>query len=204
MIETYASTLNYSVANNSGYIKTPNDVTNEFQLQGPVKLNLSGALILGRKAILSAEYNYSNYKATRLMSSDGDIQLYSTENDAMSTSMSDLGMLKVGAEFKVNDNFSIRGGYANSKKNSNSTAQKNMFKSTVRTDSEYFLHNSTNYFTAGFGYRESNWFVDVAIVNKIDDQSFYPYNSNKLAVVAQPASVITTNNNVLVSLGFKF
>ena len=201
--DTYNPTL--VVVTDSIFTSNPaNGATNDFQLQEPLKINLSGALILGKKAVLSVEYEYKNYTGTRLMDLNGDVNVYSAENDAMAAVLNNNGLLKVGAEFKLTNNFSIRGGYANSKAASKSTAEKFMPDNTVRTDTEYFLHNSTNYFTAGFGYRESNWFVDVAFVNKIVDQSFYPYNSNKLAVAVQPASLITTNNNVLVSLGFKF
>lgn len=201
--DTYSPALVFDT-DTFGISKPTSAATNDFQLQEPLKVNLSGALILGKKAIVSAEYEYKNYSGTRLMDVNGDVNVYSAENDAMATVMNNNGLLKVGAELKVTDNFSIRAGYANSKAASKSNAEKFMPLNTVRTDIEYFLHNNTNYFTTGFGYRESNWFVDVAFVNKVVDQSFYPYNSNKLEVAVQPASVITINNNVLVSLGFKF
>jgi len=41
-------------------------------------------------------------------------------------------------------------------------------------------------------------------MNKILDETFYPYNSNSLAIAVKPASVKTTNNNIVVTLGFKF
>ena len=202
--DTYRANIQYDT-DFSGTISTPSDMGyHDFQLQEPVKINLSGAIILGKKGVVSAEYEYKNYTGTRLMDVDGAVNSFTDENEAMASVMNNNGLLKLGAEFKLTDNFSIRGGYANSKAVSNSSAEKLMRYNTIRTDTEYFLHNSTNYMTAGFGYRESSWFLDVAFVNKIVDQSFYPYNSNKLSVAVQPASVITTNNNVLVSLGFKF
>jgi hypothetical protein len=72
-----------------------------------------------------------------------------------------------------------------------------------------FQHNSTNYLTAGFGYRESGWFIDFAYMNKIVDETFYPYNTSSIAetnpnLAVNPAKLSTKNNNIVVTLGFKF
>jgi len=134
------------------------------------------------------------------MSKDGDPQIYSAENQRMSTSLNDGNTIKIGGEYKLTNNFSLRAGYAISTSDTKSDAQKKMYKRTTRTDTEYFLHNGTNYLTAGFGYREANWFIDCAYVHKNLNESFMPYNSN----VVIPASVTTTTNNILVTLGLKF
>ena len=41
-------------------------------------------------------------------------------------------------------------------------------------------------------------------MNKILDESFYPYNSNSLAIAVNPAKVTTSTNNIVVTLGLKF
>ncbi|HOL29719.1 MAG TPA: hypothetical protein PLH58_05680, partial [Paludibacteraceae bacterium] len=60
--------------------------------------------------------------------------------------------------------------------------------------------------TGGFGYREESWFLDFAYMNKLNKEKFHPYNSNNLAesVQGSPAYVSTTNNNFVITLGFKF
>jgi hypothetical protein len=77
---------------------------------------------------------------------------------------------------------------------------------TVRTDPEYFANNSINYATFGLGYREKNWYVDLAYVNKTIDEDYFAYNSNSLNdnYKVTPANVKTSNNNVVVTFGIKF
>ncbi len=205
MHDNYYATLNSNTDINRS-IGTPTDGYNDFQIQGPIQFNLSGALIVGKKGIISAEYVYTNYTGTRLMDKDGDPKKYNEENLGMKDMLNDVQTIKIGGEYKLNDNFSLRAGYANSGNANKSDAQKYMVNNTIRTDTEYFLHNSTNYITAGFGYREASWFIDCAYMYKILDESFMPYNSNQLSasLAVTPASVKTTTNNVIITLGLRF
>lgn len=80
---------------------------------------------------------------------------------------------------------------------------------TIRTDTEYFLHNGTRYLTAGFGYHENSWYIDLAYMNKLTKEKFYPYNSiraNEMVdcPIGEPAEVKTINNNLVITLGLKF
>ena len=104
----------------------------------------------------------------------------------------------------MTENFSLRAGYANTNNETKPNAEKLLQLNTKKADTAYFLHNSTNYLTAGFGYHESGWFIDFAYMNKIIDETFYPYRSSDLPNVVTPASFITANNNMVVTLGFKF
>ncbi|MFT3753859.1 MAG: hypothetical protein QM800_13605 [Paludibacter sp.] len=103
----------------------------------------------------------------------------------------------------------MRAGYANSTNATVPEALKSIRYNTLRTDLEFFQHNRTDYLTAGFGYRESGWFIDFAYMNKTLNETFYPYNTSEVAernpsLAVNPAKLITSNNNVVVTLGFKF
>lgn len=178
----------------------------EYKLQSPLRYDISVAFIAGTKGLVSVEYSASNYSGTRLMSSEGNTQEFSYENDGMRDMMNNARTIKVGGEYKLTDNFALRAGYANSSSPTQPTAEKYMRDNTIRTDTEYFLRNRTDYLTAGFGYQESNWHIDFAYMNKILDEKYYPYNSNNLGdnLKVTPARVITSNNNLVVTLGFKF
>jgi len=209
MKDSYFSTLNYDYDTDikiKGSTPTPDDGYNDFQLQGPMQVNLSAALIVGKKGIISAEYDFSNYTSTRLMDKDGNLESYTAENEGMKDMLNDVQTIKIGGEYKLTDNFSIRGGYANMTNANKAAAQKYMINNTIRTDTEYFLHNGTNYLTAGFGYREASWFVDFAYMHKILDEKFMPYNSNVLNAdyAVTPATINTVTNNIVVTLGLKF
>jgi len=206
--DNYDANLDYDTTI-SGYIKTPGDGS-DYQIQSPMKINLSAAFLAGKKGLISAEYNYDRYSTTRLRSETGDASEFEDENSTMGEVLNDVRTIKIGGEYRLSDNFSLRAGYANSSAGNKADAAKLMRYNTVRTDTEYYINNGINYLTAGFGYHESNWFVDFAYMNKIVDETFYAYNTNSLVTLnpsltaVNPASIKTSNNNMVVTLGFKF
>jgi long-subunit fatty acid transport protein len=207
LTDNYYAKMNYdSGPDKVGWITTPEDGYSEYKIQSPLQYDISVAFIAGTKGLLSAEYSASNYSGTRLMSIEGNTQEFNFENDGMREMINNARTIKVGGEYKVTDNFAIRAGYANSSSPTKPTAVKLMRDNTMRTDTEYFLRNRTDYLSAGFGYQESNWHIDFAFMNKIQDESYYPYNANNLGdnLKVTPAKVITSNNNLVVTLGFKF
>jgi hypothetical protein len=208
--DQYYSTLVYDRLDNSGVNRISNGtivgsgVTKTFQLQNPLQINASAAFIIGNKGLISAEYVLSNYTGTKFLSDNGNSQEYSYENDGMKQLLNDVRTIKIGGEYKLTENISLRAGYANTNNGTKPDAEKLLSLTTKRVDTEYFLQNSTNYLTAGFGYREANWFIDFAYMNKVVDETFYPYRSSVLTYKANPATVSTATNNVVVTLGFKF
>ncbi|MDO9154751.1 MAG: hypothetical protein Q7U47_13785 [Paludibacter sp.] len=202
----YYAKLDYnSGADKSGWITTPKDGYSDYKIQSPLQYNISVAFIAGTNGLLSAEYSKVNYQGTRFIGIDNKTQ-FRDENDGMREMMNNARTIKVGGEYKLTDNFAVRAGYANSSSPTQTTAAKYMRYNTIRTDTEYFLRNRTDYLSAGFGYKESGWHIDFAFMNKIIDENYYPYNSNNLDenLAVAPARVITSNNNIVVTLGFKF
>lgn len=225
--DNYYSTLVYNrtISTNNGpfspygTIMAPG-VPKSFQLQDPVQINASAAYIIGTKGLISVGYDYINYTGTKFLSIDN--QDYTNVNDGMKQTLNDVRTIKIGGEYKLTNNFSLRAGYANTNNGTKADAEKFLDPNTKRVDTEYFLHNSTNYFTLGFGYRESNWFIDFTYMNKVVDETFYAYNTNNLvkelllnattptqvnyarSLAINPASVITSTNNAVITLGFKF
>jgi len=203
--DNYYSTLKYDIDTiGYGSVVSPLPPSNDFKLQGPLKINASAALIVGKKGTVSVEYNYSNTTGMQLLDKDGNNENFILENEKMKTNLNNLQTVKIGGEYKVTDNFSLRAGYANSSNANNPDVYKKMYENSVRMDPQYFIHNSTNYLTAGFGYREASWFIDFAYVNKIIDETFHPYDYSSLNIKPTAASVITKSNNLVVTLGLKF
>jgi len=199
----YYAKLNYNTNVVSGYTGTPGG-SSDYELQGPLRVDLSAAYIIGTKGLISAEYDYENNTGIRLRDQNGDSQAFIDENQGMSQMLSDVSTIKIGGEYKLTNNFAIRAGYAYSSNATDPNAAKLVRYNTTSSNTEYFKNNSTNYFTAGFGYREANWFIDCAYMNKTLDESFYPYNSNNLSIAVNSAKVTSTTNNIVVSLGLKF
>jgi len=198
--DNYYSTMKSNLRDTLRTLVSPLPPPNEFKLQGPLKINASAALILGKKGIVSVEYDFSNNSGMQLMDVDNNNAKFTKENERMKTNLNNVQTIKIGGEYKLTNSFALRAGFANTSNANNPDAYKQMYENTVRMDPQFFIHNSTNYLTAGFGYREASWFVDFAYVNKILDETFYPYDSSSLT----GASVITKTNNVVVTLGLKF
>lgn len=202
--------LNYAtldfVSGYSGNTFTPTDNYVDYQFQTPLQYNISAAFILDKKGFISAEYVYNDYKGMKFANIDGDMQVYSFENEDINTMLENTRTIKVGGEYRVTDYFSLRAGYANTSNLTNSKIAKILDTKTVRTDPEYFANNSLNYTTLGFGYRENNWYVDCAYVIKMLNEDYFAYNSADLNATYKvtPANVKTNINNLVVTFGLKF
>lgn len=192
-------------SNNSGTISTPTG-DNTYRLRIPPTYSLSAAVLLGDKGVVGIEYMVNNHSGTRLMNTNNELYPFRYENDSIQTLFNNQGTLKLGAEYRLTDQISIRAGYAVSDPMTNSRIAKEMIPNSIRTDVEYFVHNSTQYLTFGVGYREANWYFDLGVLNKVVDSSFYAFNSNRLSanLAQRPASVITNNATLVATLGFRF
>ena len=199
----------YLSSTNNGNFDTPG-YTNNYLLATPWKINAGAALILGQKGLISAEYDLSYNKNAYFMDKDYSTQKFREENSGIPTMIQNVQTLKIGAEYKYTSNIAFRVGYANMSAGTNPLADLLLQPNTTRTDVQYFINNKTNFITCGFGYRESNWFLDIAYVNKIENETFYAYNTNALTklnpslAAVIPANVNTISNNLVFTLGLKF
>jgi hypothetical protein len=188
-----------------GYITTPTN-TLDYQLLSPSQLNASLGLIVGNKGLVSAEYVLTNYTGMRFYDDNGESAEYMDENQRIKEYLNNSRTIKIGGEYKVTSNIALRAGYANESNAVVPNSVKYMLPNTTRSNTEYFIHNQTNYYTCGIGYRESSWYIDMAYMAKVIDETFYPYSASILPTDLQPqsASVITTNNNIILTFGLRF
>lgn len=179
---------------------------NIYKLQSPMVVNLSAALIQGKKGVIGIEYVNSSNKTAKFMDSANNSFNYRLENDSMGVVFNTQHTLKIGGEYKLNDNFSLRAGYAYISAPANKRLSKEMNSNTLRTDIEYFVPGTTSYFTGGLGYRESVWAFDLAVVNKLYSEDFYAYNPSKVgSSYRMPAAKASTSNiSLLATVGLRF
>ncbi len=202
--------LKYGYQTQSGAINdkemTP-EGDNNYKLQGPFTYNLSGSFILGKKAVIGIEYVTSLNSGSKFMDMNNSTFNHSYENDSIKVLFNKQTMVKIGGEYKLTDHFSIRAGYAFASPATSGKLGKEFNPNTIRTDVEYFVPSgNTQFLTAGLGYRESNWYVDLAVMNKVYDEKFYAYNSSKLAAnrANVPGNVTTSNINIIGTIGLRF
>lgn len=170
----------------------------DYKMRTPDKWTFSLAGVIGQSAIVSADYELTNYGNMNLKDPDGNN--YEDHNGYIKNHFRASSTLRVGAEIRITPQFSGRIGYAWVQ-----SPMKKEFKDgnkevmTVGTVAHYTLDGDTNYFTYGLGYRFTrNFYTDVAFVmsNQKDDLYAY-YGSEK-------TTLKTNRFQGLLTLGYKF
>lgn len=192
---------------------TPTDFYTEYRLRTPDKWIFSAAAILGKNALVSVDYELTNYKSMRLQDRDGYNQ--DGDNDLIKGDFRSSGMLKVGAEYKVTPQFAVRVGGAwqnspvqNHMKYSESGSIVEVYPAGTRT--AYSVDSHTNYYTVGLGYRFTpNFYMDLACVYRMQKEEVYPFphlidGDGSVLVESVPASLKTNTTKAILTLGYKF
>lgn len=167
----------------AGYFApTPYGGQVSYNLLTPMHAIGSAAFVLGKKGLVSVEYELIPYNMSRISASDID---FSAENEAIKNKYTLTGNAKLGGEYRVSDKVALRGGF---------TYFGNPFKNT--------LVNKLTAFnvSAGLGYRVDGFFADFAYVVGYRSQKYFPYDSS----FTDPSISVTLTNNLLVTLGFRF
>ena len=178
----------------------------DYEIHVPGKLTVSAAWIIGKKAIVSADFGYTNYRNLKMYDME-NAYYYDEYNDAIRETFSNAYEVNVGAEYRITDHVSARLGYALETATMKQSAIKIPQLNTARTDLEYFRNRGTNYITAGLGYRGNVWYIDAAFVYSDLHEDFMPY-ANKdpfgLTFDVDPATLHTRHYNVIATIGFRF
>lgn len=190
----------------------------DWKLQSPWRFMVGAAGVLGGRAIISADYEYRAYGDMKLKDWDG--YNYTNENDDVKTYYQSVNILRLGAEYRVTPQFSVRAGYSYESSpvkselldpsGSNATYVYTAGANDFETQPAYTLDRTTNYVTCGLGYRYKNFYADLAYVyrhRKSDYHAFTDYNENAEPhyLVQAPKAEITNNNSqVVLTLGVRF
>lgn len=238
LTETFAADLS-AVYNNEAQVDVTtnngNWAYNNVNFRTPWKLNASAAAVLFNKFILSAEYEWTQYKGMRYSAPSywggdywddnyypwdpwysagtrsGDFNRYIAYDDFYYTNneikeyYQNTNTFRIGAEYCVTPQFSVRAGYSHVSSPVKETT-KDSEVVTVGTIPNYRLDNTTNYITCGLGYKIKSFYVDLAYVYKHMSSEYYAFSPTFEPdyVPAQKASLSLNNSQVVLSAGFKF
>ncbi len=167
----------------------------DYNLNTPGKAVASASYVIGKKAIISFDYEYIDYASAKIKSSTGyynDIVFANTTNSSIKSNLTSTNNLRLGAEYRINKQVSLRGGYA-------------------YQDSPYSLSAKSNFnvinsYSAGIGYRNKNYFVDIAYkLTKYDtyyDAEFL--NAYYDAHYDNTPKTEINDHNIALTLGWKF
>ncbi len=190
-----------------GVTGTPVDSYN-WKFKTPWRMIISAAAVLGKNAIISADYEYRPYQSMTTESAGGNS--YDYVNGDIKDYYKASNILRLGAEYRLTPNFSIRAGYAyESTPTGSDVKNNNMMVYTSNpydsgTTPSYTLDNNTQYITCGIGYRYKKFYADAAFVHRTRTSEFHPYTSNDYTQTPLSAEVKDNFNNLVFSIGFKF
>jgi hypothetical protein len=189
------SSLTYNDGNGSYEEYSPYNEYN-YRLQTPLRATFSGAFVIGKKGLISADYELVNYGNAKLRDGGDGYDFYD-ENAEIAEAYKSSGNLRVGGELMASKNFSVRGGF----EYHGSAYNERAFNTTqLNSDASMMVY------ATGIGYRSGLFFADLTYRYSTIEDYDYPYPTPYSTVYPAPeaASFKTVKNDVLFTLGFKF
>jgi len=174
----------------------------EFQFESPFKAIISAAYSFGDKGLLSADYEYSNYASAKFRDITNYEYDYSTKNSDVENVFHSTGNLRIGGEYRLTNNFSLRGGV----QLLGNPWEKNYTNNNGETANLLNYEDSYRIYSAGFGYRQQNFFIDFAYrlsqiseINNVHERSsLEPVKKENIATLNY------LNNQATITFGFRF
>ncbi|MDR2919359.1 MAG: outer membrane protein transport protein [Tannerella sp.] len=194
---------------------TPEGSYSEYKLRTPDRWIFSAAGIIGTSALISLDYELTNYRSMRLSDRDGNE--YNT-NTYIKEDFKPGHTVKIGAEYKVTPQFAVRAGYiwqpSPMEKNLTSSNRDELVEVLPSgTIPHYTVLNTTNHYTFGLGYRFTpNFYMDLACIYRVQNEKLYPYSNTFWnypedgisPVVSDPAKVSAKTTRLALTFGYKF
>lgn len=211
---TYWSvTTNYQGDTNFGYSsgvkgsEYTDEAAYDWKLNSPWKLQAGIAGVIGGRGILSVDYEYQGFNSMKTKNSHGDD--YDYFNDDISAYFKSTNTIRIGGEYRVTPQFSVRAGYAHQTSAVKDEAADNSLEIyTSGTNPAYTFDSDTQYITCGLGYRISGFYIDAAYVHKHRTSTYHaftPFKDYDGYWYDGPQAKVTDNNSQLVfTVGYKF
>lgn len=172
----------------------------DYEYRTPDKWTLSLAGVIGSKAIISADYELSNYKNMKLYDRNGDdFDVY--PNSFIKNYFRVASTVRVGLEYRFTEQFSGRVGYSwmQSPIKTEIKSSNDEITTDGRAVTQYNLDGDAHYITYGLGYKFSpQFYTDIAFVMKSQKDDFYTYE------MSDKATFKTNNFQGLLTVGYKF
>lgn len=171
------------------------DGTYDYDFNTPEKMIASASYVLGRFAILSFDYEYIDYTKAKFKASTNsfdDIAFVNAQNDVIKETFTQTNNYRAGLEFRLNKQFSLRGGYA---------LQESPYKDEPKD-------NEITSYSAGLGFRSNNYFFDIAYrLSSYETNTYnYDWSEDYDATYGTPpvTNTETDDHNIVVTFGVKF
>jgi len=182
MTDEWYSEYSTNFDNGDSYFERSPIGNYDYQLETPWKALGSMSFVLWRMALISTEYEYTDYSVSRLRSSGYN---FYDENNSIKSKYTETHTIRFGTEIRVG-HFAIRGGAGYSS---------SPFVNDINDGEKYF-------FSGGFGFRDKHFFLDLAYVQTMSKEDYYFYGSENVSF--DPVHNKYSTYNVMMTLGFRF
>lgn len=199
----------------------------DWKMRTPWRLMVGAAGVIGGRGILSVDYEYRPAQSMMVKNADG--YELNAVNDDIKTCYKASNIIRVGGEFRVTPQFSLRAGYVYE---SSPVTEEGLYGSTnnggaevpvvyytsgpddTETQPSVTMDKSTQYVSFGLGYKYKNFYADAAFVHRYNRSRYQAYTNytenipgedgNVYDVWAPSAKIIQNNNSIVLSIGLKF
>lgn len=206
LTDTYGASMSSVGVSGGGYDDHSAQIDegySEYQLITPGKLMYSAAYQIGKKAIISMDFDIIDYRETKLKNYDG--VPWDDTNSDMQKHFRSTTNFRLGGEYRLNENVSLRAGTAwYSSANRTSNSSNNIEVVTAGTAPNYSFDKGSRYTSFGIGYRTGSFFLDVATINQRVAENFFNFFDSGTSSDTKYADLKTSKSNINVSLGFRF
>lgn len=194
----------------SGFVETNDGYTDyfEWKLKTPWRLLAGISGVIGKQAILSADYEYRPMQKMNVR--DANNNEYGDINGDIETYYQAMNIFRLGAEYRLTPQWSLRAGYQLQSSPSTTVAQNGdtpVYTSgpdDTETTPSYSFDKATHYISVGIGYKYKNLYVDVAYVNKQRESTWRAYTPNNYTTLAPASKINLSSNQIVLSAGVKF
>lgn len=161
----------------------------EYVVLTPSRLIASGAFILGKMGIITADYERVDYGSGMLKPqalSGPDPYNFETENEAASQLYNLSHAARVGCEFRIQRNWRLRAGAG---------METSPFSPAAEIDADASRYTGS----MGFGYRTNAWYASATYRRSWHDRDIYLYSPDLI----EAGRLRKTHGMVVASLGFR-
>jgi hypothetical protein len=162
------------------------DGSMDFSYTSPFRASGNLAFLIGKIAFISFDYEMVDYSQSYFGS---DSYSYKDENKNIRNYYDVANNFRFGAELKL-DIFALRAGYA---------IYGSPYKSSVKPKD---ADGSSTAYSAGFGIREKNYFIDLAYQYMKTKEFYLPYSLNSVNV--EGATNEVAKSNIVLTFGVRF
>ncbi len=183
--DNITSTFDTEVDGVSKYESSNEPSRYKYTFTTPFRINAGIALQLKKLALISADYEFVDYRISRFSNASDNYNYYE-ENDGIKNILKPTSNFRLGSEFRFN-NLYLRGGY--------SYYGKAFSPDEINKDLHY------NALSLGFGFRQQSFYFDLAFTSLYNTRSYYMYYDPPYL---NPANIETSKKSFMTTVGFKF